>query len=110
VELNPLRAGMVEDPSQYPWSSCSVKTGVREQPWLDFDPFYKSLGKTSDERAEKYGRWLRETTPEEEWKLIREATQRGQLTGGKKFVREISKKLGRRIELRGPGRPKKDKK
>jgi putative transposase len=101
---------MVEDPWQYRWSSCSVKTGIKEQPWLNFDPFYMSLGKTSGERAEKYRRWLRETVPEEEWKLIREATQRGQLVSGKKFTREISEKLGRRIELRGPGRPKKDKK
>ena len=76
VELNPLRSGMVEDPSQYFWSSCPAKTGIREQSWLDFDPFYMSLGNTSDERAKKYGRWLRKTVPEEEWKLIREATQR----------------------------------
>ncbi|MCK5231712.1 MAG: hypothetical protein KAR13_15675 [Desulfobulbaceae bacterium] len=45
---------------------------------------------------------IKGTVPEEEWKLIREATQRGQLTAGKKFTLEISKKLGRRIELRGP--------
>ena len=110
VELNPLRAGMVEDPSQYPWSSCPAKSGIKEQSWLDFDPFYMSLGNTFDERAEKYGRWLRETVPEGEWKLIREATQRGQLTADKKFEQEIFEKLGRRIELRGPGRPKKSKK
>jgi hypothetical protein len=39
VELNPLRAGMVEDPSQYRWSSCPVKTGIKEHPWLNLDPF-----------------------------------------------------------------------
>jgi len=110
VELNPLRAGMVEDPSQYHWSSCPVKTGIKEQAWLNLDPFYMSLGKTTDERAEEYRRWLRKPVPEEEWKLIREATQRGQLISGKKFTQEISVKLGRRIELRGPGRPKKEKK
>ena len=69
-----------------------------------------SLSNTSDERAKEYGRWLRKTVPEEEWKLIREATQRGQLTAGKKFAREISEKLGRRIELRGLRRLKKNKK
>jgi len=42
--------------------------------------------------------------------LIREVTQLGQLVSGKKFTREISERLGRRIELRGSGRPKKDKK
>ena len=110
VELNPLRAGMVEDSWQYRWSSCPVKTGIEEQPWLNFDSICMSLGKTSDARAEKYRRWLRETVPEEEWKLIREVTQLGQLVSGKKFTREISERLGRRIELRGSGRPKKEKK
>jgi putative transposase len=69
-----------------------------------------SLGNTYAERAEKYGKWLRETVPEGEWKLIREATQRGQLTANRKYELEISKKLGRRIELRGPGRPQENKK
>jgi putative transposase len=41
---------------------------------------------------------------------MREATQRGQLTASQKFEKEVSEKLGRRIELRGPGRPKKNKK
>ena len=110
VEINPLWAGMVEKPWQYPWSSCPVKTGIKQQSWLDFDPFYLSLGKTHTERADTYKKWLLETVAENEWKLIREALQRGQLTGNRKFEREISEKLGRRIELRGPGRPKKSKK
>ena len=38
------------------------------------------------------------------------ATQRGQLTAGKKFAREISEKLGGRIELRGLRRLKKNRK
>jgi putative transposase len=40
-----------------------------------------------------------------EWDTIREAVQRGQLTGGKSFIDEIQDKTGRRIEFRGPGRP-----
>ena len=110
VELNPVRAGMVEDPSQYAWSSCPAKTGIKEQSWLDFDLFYLGLADTANERSEKYAKWLCGTVPDGEWKLIREATQRGQLTANSKFEKEISRKLGRRIELRGPGRPKKNKK
>ncbi|MFH1217963.1 MAG: transposase [Pseudomonadota bacterium] len=108
VELNPVRAGMVQEPTQYRWSSCPAKTGIQELPWLDLDPFYMNLGNTTVERAGKYKKWLCDTVPEEELKLIREATQRGQLTANKKFEKEVSKKLGRRIELRGPGRPKKE--
>jgi len=107
VELNPLRAGMVEEPWQYPWSSCRAKAGFAELPWLDLDPFYMSFGNTFENRAAEYRTWLRETIPENELQLIREATQRGELTGNRMFEREISEKLGRRIELRGPGRPRK---
>ena len=109
VELNPVRAGIVEDPGEYRWSSCSAKVGLKEHLWLDLDPFYLSLGNTPAVRAKKYGRWLKVTVSEMEWKLIREAVQRGQLTADKKFEKEIPLKLGRRIELRGPGRPRKKK-
>ncbi len=109
VELNPLRAGMVDDPGNYAWSSCPVKVGLKKQPWLDLDPFYLSLGNSPAERAEYYAQWLQGTIPEYEIKLIREATQRGKLTANSRFIHEISQKLGRRLELRGPGRPKKKK-
>ena len=32
---------------------------------------------------------------------------RGQLTADRMFMREILQKIGRRLELRGPGRPEK---
>ena len=89
VELNPFRAGMVEDPVHYRWSSCPVMVGLKEQPWLDFDPFYLSLANTANLRAERYAKWLHETVPDSELKLIRDAAQRGQLTADGKFVREI---------------------
>lgn len=108
VELNPVRAGMADNPTKYRWSSCPTKFGLRKQPWLDLDPFYLSLGKSAKQRAKKYAAWLEETIPKKELKLIREATQRGKLTANGKFVREISEKIGRRLELRGPGRPRKD--
>jgi putative transposase len=66
VELNPLRAGMVGDPTQYRWSSCSAKVGIIIQTWLDFDPFYLGLGISTIQRAEKYATWLRESVSESE--------------------------------------------
>lgn len=110
VELNPLRAGMVDDPAAYRWSSCPAKVGEVEVNWLDFDPFYLNMGETITERAARYKEWLRQSIPEGEWQLIREATQRGQLAGSGKFIDEISGKLGRRLSSRGPGRPRKEKK
>ena len=37
--------------------------------------------------------------------LIHQALNRNQLTGNQKFIDEIEGRLGRRIELRGRGRP-----
>jgi putative transposase len=107
VELKPLHAGMVDNPSKYRGASCQTKVGLTKPPWLDSDPFYLSLGKSTAKRAEKYAARLSETIPESELRLIRETPQRGQLTANEKFVRKISEKLGRRLEIRGPGRPRK---
>ncbi len=36
VELNPVRAGLVAAPEDYPWSSAAVHLGLRAAPaWLD---------------------------------------------------------------------------
>ena len=106
VELNPLRAGIEENPSEYPWSSCGAKTGRRKIPWLDLDHFYLELDENREIREKKYQDWILEDIPEEELAIIRNAVQRGQLTGKDRFIQEISEKIGRRIEPRGQGRPK----
>ncbi len=45
------------------------------------------------------------SAPDGEWGLIREAVQRNQLTGNDRFIDEINKVIGRRVQRRGPGRP-----
>ena len=107
VELNPLRAGMVSDPGEYNWSSFNRKAKGRRDPVVDLPVTYMSLGKNARERQEMYSEYVSGTVPEHELKLIRDALQRGQVTGGEKFRHEVSRKLGIRISNRGPGRPKK---
>ena len=108
VELNPVRAGMVASPGQYRWSSFRAKAGLESQEWLDADPVYRGLGKDVEERRDRYRTWVKETIPEGEWELFRQAVQRGQLTGSARFAKEIAVKVGRRLEQRGRGRPRKE--
>lgn len=105
IELNPVRARMVEAPEQYPWSSARHHLGIERCDWLDEDPGYVALGNDAIERQVRHRVFLRAAIPEGEWKLIRTAVQRGQLTGGGRFVDEVERILGRRIEHRKPGRP-----
>ena len=110
VELNPVRAGIVEVPEEYKWSSYRYKVGKEKLNWLDLDPCYKRLGETGKECEERYRDWVKGSIPVGEWELIRKAVQRGQLTGSNRFAEEVSEKIGRRIGFRGQGRPKKNKK
>ena len=107
VELNPLRAGIVADPADYRWSSYGAKIGVCKEGWFDADPCYLGLADSEGKCAERYMAWVKNSIPTGEWELIRQSLQRGQLTGSPRFVDEIEKKIERRVECRGRGRPRK---
>jgi putative transposase len=108
VELNPVRARMTDAPSSYPWSSYRWHAGESaEFAWLDVDPCYAALGSTAEARATAYRDFVRGAIPDGEWRLIREALQRGQLTGSARFTDQVESMVRRRIEHRGRGRPRK---
>jgi len=109
VELNPVRARMTDDPAAYPWSRHGWHVGVGSPfGWLDIDPCFEGLGNSADERAMRYREFVQSVIPTGEWELIREALQRGQLTGAKRFSDEIEAIIGRRIENRKQGGPRQD--
>ncbi|MBE0597484.1 MAG: transposase, partial [Desulfuromonadales bacterium] len=95
-ELNPVTAGMVAAPADYPWSSYRQKIGL-EAPHVDFDPLYLGLGRSESMRREIWRDFVLGTLTEGSGRLIRDAVQRGQLTGGEQFVEEIARRIDRRI-------------
>ncbi len=107
IELNPVRAGIVYDPTEYPWSSCRYRLGPDAAPWFDPDPCFLAMGDTAKARRDAYRDFLASGTPDEQRRLIRDAVQRGQLTGNDRFGKDIARMLGRTVEQRGPGRPRK---
>jgi len=107
IELNPVRARMVKRPEDYPWSSYRMKTGLQEKQGLDFDDCYLGLGSIQQQREARYKDWIRADVSESEVRHIRESLQYGHPTGNERFVEEIEKKLGIRLELNKRGRPRK---
>lgn len=105
VELNPVRANIVATPEEYAWSSFRYKASTTGIGWLDEDPCFRTLGDSHPERAQCYATYVRSAVSSEEETLIRQALRRNQLTGDEKFIDEIAERVGRRIELRGRGRP-----
>ena len=109
IELNPLRARMVAQVDDYPWSSCRLRV-LGDDHWLDSNPCFEALGQTASERRVRYREFVEQAIPADELRLIREALQRGQLTGTDRFAEEVEEVIGRRIERRGQGRPRRDEK
>ncbi|MEI7740954.1 MAG: transposase [bacterium] len=54
IELNPVRAGICENPEQYEWSSYRYYCFGTQNQLIDEDPCYQALGNSTEERQRKY--------------------------------------------------------
>ncbi len=54
IELNPVRARIVEDPKDYPYSSYSYYAEGKDDDIITEDFFYKDLGSNDKERKKEY--------------------------------------------------------
>lgn len=90
VELNPVRAKMVEHVEQYPWTSFHHRSGFQELPWLDDDPCYLRMGKSKEERQKRYRHWMQDSIPKEETDFIRTAVRREFVIGNIEFKRTLA--------------------
>jgi putative transposase len=106
IELNPVRAGMVHHPREYRWSSYHGRALGRPDSLLDEDPWYTTLGDSSQARAAAYATWFESAMPDNEWDRIRTATQQGRVVGSESFQEAIGEKIGRRLMGETRGRPK----
>ena len=107
IELNPVRAGLVDDPGAYRWSSHPHHLGLRVDPLITEHAVYWGLGNTPFERQLAYRRLFERGIAPEEIEMIRSATQRGWALGGPGFVREVAANTGRRASPIRAGRPRK---
>ena len=110
VELNPVRAGMVSHAKDYPWSSYIVRFTVKDKSLLDEHIILEGLGNTQEDRQLRYQQFVDEGITSKEKTMIEESVNRNQLTGNGRFVDEIERRIGIRVEKRGRGRPKNEEK
>jgi putative transposase len=65
IELNPVRAGMVNDPGDYQWSSYRAHAlGLKRKMWIPH-PLYWELGSSNYERQSCYRNWISESLASE---------------------------------------------
>jgi putative transposase len=103
IELNPVRAGMVAHPSEYPWSS--YRRNALGQPNEIVTPQleYQRLGKTDEERQAAYRQLFKHHITETSMNEIRNATNKAWVLGNDQFKQRIQKQLERRVEPNAKG-------
>ncbi len=107
IELNPVRATMVDDPAHYPWSSYRSNGLGQADPLLTPHALYTGLGQDGGERLAVYRDLFRSELDTEAISDIRIALNQGQPLGNSRFIDSIERVTGQRREIRPRGRPRK---
>lgn len=107
IELNPVRAGLVADPSEYPWSS------YRHHALGQFDrvatqhEVYRSLGTDAASRERAYRSLVQGGLDDETLEQIRASTNADLVLGNEAFKDHIETVLNRPVRHKKSGRPRK---
>jgi putative transposase len=105
IDLNPVRARMIEDPARYRWSSCAALCGQRDDPLVSLHPAQAALGSTAEGRAWAYRQLLDEAIPEDELMAIRTYLQQQRAWGRDDFRAMVEAKTKRFADVRPAHRP-----
>jgi REP-associated tyrosine transposase len=109
IELNPVRAGMVEHAGDYRWSSHRANASGAGHPWLVPHPEYIALGIDDDARRAAYRALVDSGLGGAQLAEIRAATNSGGALGDAAFRSLASRAVGRRLTPGRAGRPPKRK-
>ena len=105
IELNPVRANMVEDPGEYAWSSYQINALEKVSGLCKPHPEYMKLGKRKDVRMERYRALFVHHVEDKLLTEIREGLNKGMALGNERFKEEIEELTGRRLTSKKVGRP-----
>lgn len=107
IELNPVRANMVEQPENYKWSSYRANAHGAEDDLLTPHTEYEALGATPKQKQEAYRALFRAQLDPQILAEVRTALNGELVTGTGRFKVAIETMLGRRVQPGKRGRPRK---
>jgi putative transposase len=105
IDLNPLRAGLVAAPQDYPWSSHMHYLGARSDRMITPHALYWELGNTPFAREAAYAELVQSGVNPVQQAALTDATLRGWALGEADFVADLQKKTTRRVSKTSAGRP-----
>ncbi|MGH1441767.1 MAG: transposase [Cellvibrionaceae bacterium] len=98
IELNPVRAKMVDHPSEYPWSSYRHNAVGKDDNLISHHTVYTSLGADDEGRREAYRVLFDGLIDQATLFQIREMTNKCWVLGSDYFKKKISAGINRQME------------
>lgn len=105
IDLNPVRAGLVAESQDYPWSSHLHYLGVRTDRLITPHALYWELGNTPFAREAAYAELVQNGINPVLQAALTAATLQGWALGETDFVTDLQKRTARRVAKAGAGRP-----
>lgn len=107
IELNPVRAAMVDDPSHYLWSSYHANALGHPNALIQTHPQYDALGNTPFARQLAYQNLFKDAISDDRLAEIRAYIRQQKALGSPKFQAHIEAMLNRCAQTRPAHRPRK---
>ncbi|RJG12371.1 transposase [Pseudomonas cavernicola] len=95
IELNPLRAGMVAAPEEYPWSSYGWHAWGMPNGVVADHLLYQQLGEDASQRQQAYRQLFTEHLEASALHVMREALTHNYPLGNERFRESVERNLGR---------------
>lgn len=105
IDLNPVRAGLVGQARDYPWSSHAHYIGLRMDKLVTPHPLYWQLGNTPFAREAAYAGLVQAGVSAAQLEELTQSTLHGWALGEAGFVDELQKRTSRRLSKISAGRP-----
>jgi putative transposase len=105
IDLNPVRAGMVAQAADYPWSSHGHYIGRQNEAWLTPHTMYWEMGNTPFAREAAYAAMVQSGVDQKQQQALTSSALSGWALGEDGFVEGLQKQTARRVNPAKAGRP-----
>ena len=105
IDLNPVRAGLVAEPADYPWSSHRHYIGLKTDKLVTPHGLYWEMGNTPFARDQSYADMVRAGIGQEQQRALTDSALRGWALGEPDFVADLQRRTERRVVKAQAGRP-----
>ena len=110
IELNPVRAGMVAHPAEYPWSSYQRNALGKPIELITSHILYQGLAKTDKTRQKRYAALFDKIITDDTLEEVRDSINRAWVLGDGRFKQQIEEQTGRRASPMARGGDRKSEK